>query len=186
MEDSHAYEAPPLEGILVETFDFLEVCCGVNAPLSAAMARAGLRVGPRVDIRLGGVFDVRTTKFILWVIFLITHDRVWYLHWAPTCTTFSLARNPRLRSHEQPMGFDPSEELTREGNCLLLRAILAMRVIALRSSRHGSLEQPKGAYSWSVEAMLALLSLWTVVTYVLFTLRPRQDPGRNSASAMTF
>ena len=41
--------APTPERILVESFDYFEVCSGPDAPLSAACEQQGLRVGPRID-----------------------------------------------------------------------------------------------------------------------------------------
>ncbi len=44
--------------VLIETFDFIEVCCGPRHPLSDAMARAGLRVGPHIDVLLHPMWDL--------------------------------------------------------------------------------------------------------------------------------
>ena len=38
--------APSPERVLIETFDFMEICCGPRSPLCEAMARQGLLVGP--------------------------------------------------------------------------------------------------------------------------------------------
>eukprot|EP00969_Alexandrium_andersonii_P102014 4503197-Alexandrium_andersonii.AAC.1 len=45
-----------------DMFDFLEACSGRTAPLSRAMARAGLVVGPQIDITLHAVWDVRQSR----------------------------------------------------------------------------------------------------------------------------
>ena len=40
---------------LIESWGFLEICCGPNAPLTTACLAAGLRCGPRVGMMLHGV-----------------------------------------------------------------------------------------------------------------------------------
>lgn len=46
LEEYLASTFPDPERSLVETFDFVEVCCGIKAPLSSEMAARGFRVGP--------------------------------------------------------------------------------------------------------------------------------------------
>ena len=41
---------PRPERVLIETFDFIEICSGPQGPVSAAVAAAGLRTGPRIDL----------------------------------------------------------------------------------------------------------------------------------------
>ena len=70
--DEAQESAPPSpERILLETFDVIELCCGPSSPLLTACSRAGLRVGPRIDIRLSAVWDVKEARVIEWVLFLI-------------------------------------------------------------------------------------------------------------------
>jgi hypothetical protein len=124
------------------------VCCGPHHPLSDAMARAGLRVGPHVDVLVHPMWDLTCPRVLEWLIFLIAHDRVWYVHLAPPCTTFSVARKPALRSAGLPAGFSRSEPRTRAGNLTLLRCAVLASCVRRLSKRHCTLEHPASAFSW--------------------------------------
>ena len=140
-------KAPPWQ--LIERFDFIEVCCGPEASLSHAHMEENLVVGPMIDLKLHPLWDLRSTRVVEWLIFVLTQRRVWHIHCAAPCTTFSVARFPRLRSRQQPLGFDPHEEKTQCGNVLLLRTLLLL-LVALKAGSHGSHEHPSGAFSWWV------------------------------------
>ena len=43
---------------LVEIYDMIVVCCGVDAPLRTALARAGVKVGPCIDLARHEVHDM--------------------------------------------------------------------------------------------------------------------------------
>jgi hypothetical protein len=142
---------------LLEVFDVLEVCSGRDAPWSRAHAAAGLRVGPRIDPKTHPIWDLRSIRIVEWILFLIINGRVAYVHCAPPCRTFSLARQPRLRSRTQPLGLDPSDEDTLLGTVLLFRCLLILWT-ARRYRRHGSLEHPAWAYTWYVQQVMALFA----------------------------
>ena len=144
IEERDAWRATP-HRILSETFDFVEICCGPSAPLMAAHAKEGMRCGPRIDIKLHPMWDLRLPRILEWILFMIYEDRVWYWHWAIPCGSFSLALWGQLRSLQYPEGYDRSEPRTSLGNLLLTRAVLCLSVLQRHSSRHGSLEQPRWA-----------------------------------------
>ena len=54
--------SPPWQ--LLEVYDFVELCTGEAAPLSRAHMIRGMRVGPRIDIRLHPLWDVRSLRLI--------------------------------------------------------------------------------------------------------------------------
>ena len=60
----------------------------------------------------------------------------------PTCTTFSPAQHPAIRSYDQPRGFDPTDERTHLGTTLALRALTLMWK-ASQIHAPGLLEQPR-------------------------------------------
>ena len=94
------FERPPRGGpeyVLIETFDFLELCCGPHAPLSTAVAARGFRVGPRTDILAHGIWDLTEDRVLEWIVLLVERRRVLWIHAAPTCATFSVAMQPALR-----------------------------------------------------------------------------------------
>ena len=114
-------DGPP--GALPVRFDFLEVCCGRDAPLSRACAAAGLRVGPRVDRARNGFWNLLDDGVFGWLLDVVTAGRVFFLFAAPPCTTFSVARRPALRDLDHPYGFNPEEAKTKEGARLFLRCL---------------------------------------------------------------
>jgi hypothetical protein len=135
--------------VLIECFDFVEVCCGPRAPLSRAMAARGLRVGPYIDLQQHEMWDFTSPRVLGWLLHLVARDRIAYLHISPPCTTFSIAKQPRLRSRSQPFGFRRDEAQTKAGNLTLLRAAVLARAVRQLGSRHCSVEHPASAYSWS-------------------------------------
>ena len=105
---------PSIARVIMECWDFLEVCCGKKAPLSVAiMSRTPMSVGPLIDLALHPMWDIRTLRVIEWIIFLIEHKRVWYTHSGIPCTSHSVAKKPGLRLKDCPMGIDPHEEETK-------------------------------------------------------------------------
>ena len=77
-EDPQALEAdlwgtaPSPERVLIECFDFVELCCGPRAPLLSAHAAAGLRVGPRIDLAVHPFWNLAECRIVEWLLF--SHD----------------------------------------------------------------------------------------------------------------
>ena len=65
---------------------------------------------------------------------------------APPCTTFSLARCPKLRSKHEPWGFDMLDPTTCEGN-LHLHQALALFNLQILMGNDAIVETPWGAFS---------------------------------------
>ncbi|CAK0893022.1 unnamed protein product [Prorocentrum cordatum] len=123
--------------------------------LLEAHAAAGLRVGPRIDPKMHPMWDLRSTRIVEWVLFLIMNEWVAYVHCAPPCTTFSVARQPRLRSRTQPLGLAAANEAAQLGNVLLFRVLLILWAARTCGAR-GSFEHLAGACTWHVPAMKML------------------------------
>ena len=89
-----AVAAQPLspDRILAETFDCIEICSGVNGPLTLAWKAAGLRAGPRIDILRFALYDLRDLRLVEWIIFLIERRRLRYVHTAPLAPRSLLQR----------------------------------------------------------------------------------------------
>ena len=143
--------------ILIETFDFVEVCCGPNSPLMLAMSSQGLRCGPRIDLLHHRTWDIGTARVLEWLMFLVQRKRVWYVHGGPPCKTFSIARSPKERTKDVPLGRGPLSHALLEGNRLLL-AWLAVLFVVLKCASHGTHEHPHSAYSWHVPALKWFMS----------------------------
>ena len=144
------YVAQDYSRNLVERFDVLELCCGKGAPFLAACARMGLRCGPRIDLLLHPMWDLRSGRVIEWVLHLVSNNRVRYIHCGAPCTTFSIARHPRLRSVARPLGFHPAEPCTLLGNVLLFRTLLVLWACRRSGTVWGTHEHPASAYSWKI------------------------------------
>ena len=84
-------------------FDFLELYAGCKR-MSAAWARKGFSVLPPVELKDG--LDLRDGELCFGLMRLIRRGGVRFLWWAPPCTTFSLARTPKLRNLQLPWGYD--------------------------------------------------------------------------------
>ena len=110
-------------------FDFLELYAGCKR-MSAAWARKGFSVLPPVEFKDG--LDLRDGELFFGLMRLIRRGGVRFLWWAPPCTTFSLARTPKLRSLQLPWGYDILDLVTLLGNLhasqMLLLALLQICV----------------------------------------------------------
>ena len=94
---------------MVERFDYIELCCGRGLPMIRAGEAAGLKCWPRIDLLLHRVWDIRSSRLIYWILFLVHEDVVVWVHCGALCTTFSIARCPKLCSIFKPWGFDIHE-----------------------------------------------------------------------------
>ena len=141
---------PRIERVLAESFDFLDVFCGAEAPLSAACGRTGLRVGPRIDLVFDPLWDLTGQKVCEWILWLIQRRRVWGVHFAPPSGTFSPACRPPRRSSSAPWGLAGDDAKVKGENVWLQLIVMAMR--AVRSADWGwiSLEHPAASRVWDV------------------------------------
>ena len=74
------------------------------ACLSLAMKKKGFSVLPPIELKQG--FDMCERPLFLALLGLVRIGRIRFIWVAPPCTTFSLARTPKLRSLKVPWGFD--------------------------------------------------------------------------------
>ena len=150
LEDLPYGASPGPARVLIETFDFIEVCCGQRGSLSAAMAKAGFRVGPRIDLAVHPMWDLKDDRIIEWLIFLIHHHRVWGVHSAVAYSDFSARSRPFVGDHGHPSGHHPCDPQHAEGNFLL--GVVCALFIATRVAAFGwmSHEHPATAHSWAI------------------------------------
>ena len=143
--------SPSPPSVFVEVFDFLELCCGQDSPLLNSVAKRGFRVGPKIDLRICLFWDISNCRIVEWVLFLVINKRVWWVHSGFPCTTFSIARHPKLRAWWCPWGFDPHEQHTALGNAMATVCLLILHTIKRVGNCHGSHEHPKTAFSWKLK-----------------------------------
>ena len=147
---------------LVERWDYIELCCGPNTPLLDACLGEGMVCGPRIDILLHSVWDIRSGRLIEWMVYLVFSGRVYFIHCGAPCTTFSIARTPKERSKQFPLGKPGCSSKVEEGNMLLFRTLVVLYAVYLagRDPRLrytvGSHEHPGSAFSWHVQQVRQL------------------------------
>ena len=141
---------PSPQRVLIETFDFVEICCGQRSPLIEAMRKEGLRTGPRIDLAVHEFWNITHARVYEWLFFLAERKRVGHWHSGAPCTDFSIARSPTVRTHEFPWGFSPKDPARAMANFML--AIVAVIIFILVRVQFGSFthEHPASAHSWAV------------------------------------
>ncbi|CAK0886367.1 unnamed protein product [Prorocentrum cordatum] len=172
LQDQEEDAAPPPGAVdptasLIEYFDMLELCCGGEARLMGYLADRGLRTGPRIDIKCRKYWDLVDSRLAEWVVWLIWQRRVKMTISQVPCTSFSIARHPRLRSRARPWGFDPSSTPTRLGNVLFRVGMLALFAHLLSGRGTGLHEHPLTAYSWHTHIVEFLLTHEAVEPFAL-------------------
>ena len=125
-------------------FDFIEVFSGASK-ITHFLSEWGYVVGPPLDISISEEYNLEKHYVLSWLVYMLTEKRLLGFFAGPPCTTFSIMRRPRLRSREQPFGFDTSDSQTQLGNNLAHRS--GQLVYAgHRSGASGILETPYGSY----------------------------------------
>ena len=149
-EDFTPFASPSPARLLIETFDYLELCCGPSAPLCSEFSRQGFRTGPKIDLKVHSFWNLQDDRVLAWILFLLRNRRVRHLHSGVPCTTFSVARHPKLRSAHSPWGLKPGDPITRCGNFLLQFVLLCLRIVSKDPLMSGSHEHPDSAFSWKI------------------------------------
>jgi hypothetical protein len=144
---------PLSEGVL---WDVCEVFKG-EGHFSKMREERGLRVHPGFEILIDPELGDIMLDSTAWAIMGLILRRV-VLVWlfAPPCITFGTLRRPRLRSKEQPGGFDPNCPITRRGNRFAFRAAIFMNLIGF-CNQYAYAEQPRGSVMYKLWIFLQLL-----------------------------
>jgi hypothetical protein len=114
-------------------YDFIEVFSGASL-VSKIVAEHGFVVGPPLDIGISEEYNLEHLHVMSWLTHMLAAKRLKALLTSPPCTTFSIMRRPRLRSPEQPFGFDPGDPQTALGNQLGQRGAQMMYVAAVNDA----------------------------------------------------
>ncbi|CAE8602155.1 unnamed protein product, partial [Polarella glacialis] len=144
---------PLSEGVL---WDVCEVFKG-EGHFSKMREERGLRVHPGFEILIDPELGDIMLDSTAWAIMGLILRRV-VLVWlfAPPCITFGTLIRPRLRSKEQPGGFDPNCPITRRGNRFAFRAAIFMNLIGF-CNQYAYAEQPRGSVMYKLWIFLQLL-----------------------------
>ena len=133
----------PSAGLGTCWFAVLEVCGGCGG-ITKWCNRMGLVAGPVIEPKRG--WDLFENGLFLWLFRLALAGRIWLLVLEPPCTTFSIARCPKLRSSGQAEGFEPIEYETLQGNLFFVMcALLALAQFA--AGNDCLFEQPATGFS---------------------------------------
>ena len=136
-------------------FDFLEVYSGCGL-MTKCWALQGFRVLPPLELKEG--WDLRSRDLFWGILGLIRGGRVRFLWWAPPCTTYSLARSPKLRSLSCPWGFDLLDVSTAVGNLHAAQSLLLALAQALVGNAYAG-EQPAFGFMRALDPWLFLKAL---------------------------
>ena len=140
---------------------FLDVCSGVNSPLSAVFRAARWWSLP-VDCQIGGAFhDLTDERVVDRLVALVAAGLVSFMHLAPPCSTFSVWMRMcswSTRSSSHPWGVEPLAKKEVVGNACMRAAIRLVRA-ALQSGTPWSLENPAGSLAWSTPELTSICQL---------------------------
>ncbi len=146
---------PPREFAMI--YDFIEVCGGASK-VTRFVAQGGAFCAPVLDLSFSRHFDLGHSRFVDWVLWLISSRRVRVVAVEPPCTTFSMACNrPPLRSRARPRGLNQRHPKCRHGNRLMFMALIIL-LAADRAGLSGFLEQPRTSRARWLSEWLYLLA----------------------------
>ena len=153
----HPVPWPPSWTALVQTIRTLErpvaweVFCGM-AVLTNEFEALGVTVAPPLDAARNPDYDLLNASFIAVVVGVLMAGCVCFAHFAPPCSTFSVALNgckaTRVRTWDQPGGI---EDLTpKQRHQVAIGNALATATAAMINAQHKvgnlfQLEQPAGS-----------------------------------------
>lgn len=168
-EDSRPVDLGPLavEGAGL-VYDCIELFAG-SANWSRAHAQQGFSVHPGLEREAAGLKygDLADDRTFYRMVHLADSGQIKEWHAAPPCWSFGTLRRPRLRSKQQPAGFDPDDRVTREQALLAVRTCFILTVALLRGA-FISIEQPGASVMFELECFQRLLSLGCWITKFAF------------------
>ena len=123
-------------------FAVLEVCGGCGG-ISKYTRRYGLRTGPVLEIKKG--WDLFAGGVFMWLFRMCLAGRIWLLILEPPCTTFSIARCPKLRTIAEAEGKDPVEFETLQGNLFCIMSTL-LALAQWAAGNDALFEQPASGF----------------------------------------
>lgn len=169
----------PLYSLPDVPFDFLEMYAGC-ARMSESWQKEGFRVMPPLELKEG--WDLLDGSLFWGLLRLIQRKQIRFLWFAPPCTTFSLARTPKLRSLKEPWGFWLLDRSTLVGNLHACQALLLAMVQLLNHQWFGG-EQPAFGF-------MRALDLWWFLVFlgadeILFDWCRYNQPFRKTTRIVT-
>ncbi len=153
--DNDAMMLPsPSHDLLEIRYDVVEVYGGCHV-ISTAGINRGLRTLV-IELKLG--HDMEDPHVYFWIAELSIAKRIKLLVWEPPCTTYSIARNPKLRSMFEAWGFKLLDFETAVGNFHCLISVFLAYLQMCAGHWHVG-EQPWSAFTKYNTAFLMLFAL---------------------------
>ena len=158
VEDEREEEGFPggVDRPLAFSFEFIEIFAG-SARVTKALLSLGVSCGPPIDLSLSEEYNLKQVFVLEWLYHLLERGSLRAFMVEPPCTTFSIMRRPALRDKLHPLGFNPGDPQTHDGNVLTLRSLQLMRK-ALVHRVSGIFERPFSAKTKYLSAYQDLLS----------------------------
>ena len=149
-------------------FDCIELFRG-QGNWSLAHAAVGLRVHPGIEISAKGIQfgDLSDDGTFHKLLSLASSGTVKEWHAGPPCFTFGTLRRPRLRSKQQPAGFDLQDPFTKEQTLLAVRTAFLL-IVALLAGSFVSCEQLGSSVMFELHIFQVLVSLGCQITKFCF------------------
>ena len=153
------------EGIL---FDCIELFRG-EGNWSLAHEAVGFRVhdGFDVDGRRMQFGDLLDDSTFHQAASLAARGVISDWHAGTPCKTYGTLRRPRLRSKQQPAGFDMWDPLTREHTLLALRTAFLMNLVMLAGGFF-SVEQPGSSVMFYLDVFQRMVFRGCIITHLYF------------------
>ena len=151
-----------------KSFDCIELFAG-QGNWSLCHRAAGLRVHPGIERSAKGLGygDLSDNDTFRMLARLAYDGAVGEWHAAPPCWSFGTLRRPRLRSKEQPGGFNLDDPLTQEQTLLAVRTAFLL-TLALSSGSFVSCEQPGSSVMFRLAAFRRLIDKGCRITRFCF------------------
>ena len=135
---------------------FLDICSGVDAPLSSAVSKLGFPA-LSIDLLVDSRMDLLDDSFYEQLLRLCGSGVVGYSAASPSCTEYSLLKlrpgGPKaIRTPDMLSGvpnLTPEETQRLQDSATLLYRCVNSVSVTYSSGGHGHIEQPSGAMSWS-------------------------------------
>ena len=140
LEEEEPTKTESIRRPLAYRFDFVEIFAGA-ATVTREVSALGYSVCCPIDLSFDVELNLEKVHVLEWLLHLIDNRFVKSWMVEPPCTTFSVMRQPALRSKACPFGFDLDDEQTRIGTLLGHRALQILKA-GCRSGVTGVLENP--------------------------------------------
>ena len=163
-------------------YDFLELYSGVGN-MTQAWDHEGFRVLPPIELKNG--WDMEDGRLFWGLLQFLRAGKLRFLWWAPPCTTFSLARTPKLRRLNKPWGIQVLDLFVLRGNLHAGQAIL-LAIIQVMVGHYQGGEQPGYGFMRATHAWMYLTQLEGVFEILFDWCRYQREHKKTTRLVVNF